>query len=93
MDEFVEKEKPSQTQQSLQPLEKGKAREADDTDPFIPTYLYDAMKEKKLFKNMLVPSPWYVPVPTIRHSITDLCCCIVYRTAGSRMPENSSVST
>ena len=54
MDEFVEKEKPSQTQQSLQPFEKGKAREADDTDPFVPTYLYDAMKEKRLFKNMLV---------------------------------------
>jgi ubiquitin carboxyl-terminal hydrolase 10 len=60
LDEFVE-EKPHPTLQTLQLVEKGKAREdekekkeADDTDPFIPTYLYDAMKEKSQFKNMLV---------------------------------------
>jgi Family of unknown function (DUF6535)/Ubiquitin carboxyl-terminal hydrolase len=61
LDEFVKTQKPSLTQQSLQPVEKGKAREgekekkeADDADPFIPTYLYDAMKEKRQFKTMLV---------------------------------------
>jgi hypothetical protein len=61
--EFVYREKPSLTHRSLQLAEKGKAREDekekkedDDTDPFIPTYIYDAMKEKIQFKNMLVRS-------------------------------------
>jgi hypothetical protein len=46
---------PSLTQRSLHLAEKGKARddetkkEDDDTDPFIPTYNYDAMKEKSRF--------------------------------------------
>ena len=59
--EFVYKEKPSLSQRSLQLAAKGKAREDDkekkeddDTDPFIPTYVYDAMKEKYQFRNMLV---------------------------------------
>jgi hypothetical protein len=63
LNEFVYKEKPPLTQPSLQLAEKGKAREDeekkeedDDTDPFIPTYMYDAMKEKGQFKNMLVRS-------------------------------------
>jgi ubiquitin carboxyl-terminal hydrolase 10 len=66
LDEFVYKEKPSLIHQSLQKAEKWKAREDeeeknedDDTDPFIPTYMYDAMKEKRHFKNMLVRSCAY----------------------------------
>jgi hypothetical protein len=61
LDEFVYKEKLSPTQQSLL-ADKGKAREEerekddDDTDPFIPTYMYDAIKEKRQFKNILVRS-------------------------------------
>ena len=59
--EFVQKEKTSLTQRSLQLAQKGKAREDEmetkednDMDPFIPTYVYDVMKEKKRFKSMLV---------------------------------------
>jgi len=59
--EFVDKEKPYLTQQSQQLAEKGKARENErvkkednGTDPFIPTYVYDAMKEKRQFKRILV---------------------------------------
>jgi hypothetical protein len=52
LDEFVHKEKPSLTQQSLQDE---KEKEDDDgPDPFLPTYVYDAMKEKKQFETMLV---------------------------------------
>ena len=57
LDEFVYKEKTSLTQRSLQ---LGKAREDEmrkednEMDPFIPTYVYDAMKEKRHFKSMLV---------------------------------------
>jgi len=58
--EFVYKEKPSLTQQSLQRAEEGMAREdekekedGDGTDPFLPTYVYDAMKEKRRLKDML----------------------------------------
>jgi ubiquitin carboxyl-terminal hydrolase 10 len=59
--EFVHKENTSLTQRSLQLVQKGKAREDDmekkednDIDPFIPTYVYDAMKEKKQFESILV---------------------------------------
>jgi hypothetical protein len=56
LDEFVYKEKPPITQPLLQPAENGKAREYDDTDPFIPAYMYDAMKEKRPSKYMLLRS-------------------------------------
>ena len=59
--EFVDKGKPYLTQQLQQLAEKGKARENErvkkednGTDPFIPTYVYDAMKEKRQFKRILV---------------------------------------
>jgi hypothetical protein len=60
LNEFLYKEKPLLAQQSLQLVNKGEAREDerknqdDDTDPFLPTYVYDAMKEKRQFKHMLV---------------------------------------
>jgi hypothetical protein len=53
LDEFAYKKAPL-TQPSLQLAEKGKEREDDDTNPFIPTYVYEAMKEKRQFKSMLV---------------------------------------
>ncbi|KAH9981757.1 hypothetical protein BJV74DRAFT_778415 [Russula compacta] len=60
LEEFVyEDKKPSPTQQPQQQAAKGKAREEeeekkedDGVDSFIPTYVYDAMKEKKRFDNM-----------------------------------------
>jgi hypothetical protein len=60
-EEFVSKEKPPPTQQPLQPAAKGKSREADEkqhkiTDSFEPTYLYEAMKEKRQLKHLLVRS-------------------------------------
>jgi ubiquitin carboxyl-terminal hydrolase 10 len=61
LDEFMHKEKTSLTERSLQLAQKGKAREDEtikkednDIDPFIPSYVYDAMKEKKQLKRMLV---------------------------------------
>jgi hypothetical protein len=60
LNEFLYKEKPLLTQQSQQLANKRKARddegrsEDDDTDPFLPTYVYNAMKEKRQFKHMVV---------------------------------------
>jgi len=72
LDEFVYNEKPVVTQQSLQLAEEGEVKEderdkkdEDGTDPFVPTYVYDAMKEKRQFKNMLVCISAHVPL---------LCC-------------------
>lgn len=62
LEEFVyEEKKPFPTQQPQQQAAKGKAREEegekkedDGVDSFLPTYVYDAMKEKKRFDNMRV---------------------------------------
>jgi hypothetical protein len=61
LDEFVHNEKTSLTQRSMQLAQTGKAREDEmekkednEMSPFIPRYVYDAMKEKKQFKRMLV---------------------------------------
>jgi hypothetical protein len=61
LDEFVHKEKTSLTQRSLKLAQKRQAMEDEkekkddnDIDPFIPTYVFDAMKEKKQFKHILV---------------------------------------
>ena len=64
LDEFVyEEKKPSPAQQPQQQGGKGKAREEeeekkedDGVDSFIPTCVYDALKEKKRFDNMRVRS-------------------------------------
>ena len=62
LDEFAYNGKPPLRQQSLQLAEKGREREdeekkeGDDTNPLMPTYMYDAMKEKRQLKNMLVRS-------------------------------------
>lgn len=60
--EFVHKEETAPTQRSLQLDQRWRATEDElkkepeynGKDPFMPTYLYDAMKGKKQFKNMLV---------------------------------------
>ena len=66
--EFVHEEKTFLTKRSLQLVQKGKVKEDEvekkeenDMGPFIPTYVYDAMKEKKQFRSMMVRT---VPVPT-----------------------------
>ena len=63
LDEFVYKEKPTLTQQLVQLVGNGKAKEVErgkredgDTDPFKPTYMYNAMMENRQFKHMLVRS-------------------------------------
>ena len=88
LDEFVQK-KTSLTQRLAQ---KGKAREDEiekkgdnEMDPFIPTYVYDAMKEKKQFKSMLVRTCAH-----IARFVSELCWPILYRTGGSRMRKSFS---
>jgi ubiquitin carboxyl-terminal hydrolase 10 len=61
MDEFVYKETPSVTIQLQQKVAKGKERENEEgkkekhvVDSFNPGYLYDAMKEKRQLKHLLV---------------------------------------
>jgi ubiquitin carboxyl-terminal hydrolase 10 len=64
LEEFVyEEKKPLVAQQPQQQAGNGKAKEEEDekkeddgVDSFIPTYVYDAMKEKKRFDNMRVRS-------------------------------------
>ena len=67
LDEFVyEEKKPSSTQQPQHQGGRGKAREEeekkedDGVDSFMPTYVYDALKEKKRFDNMRVRSQVHV---------------------------------
>jgi hypothetical protein len=61
LDEFVYKEEQSMTQQSQQNATKGKARindggknKHDVMDSFNPRYMYDAMKQKRQLKTLLV---------------------------------------
>lgn len=62
LDEFMyEERKPSPARQPQQQATRGKAKEEeeekkedDGVDSFIPTYVYDALKEKKRFDNMRV---------------------------------------
>ena len=62
-EEFVFKEEPPTTQQPLQFAARGKQGEDEEekevskvVDSFEPTYMYDAMKEKRLLKRLLVCS-------------------------------------
>ncbi|KAI0247916.1 hypothetical protein BJV78DRAFT_1285139 [Lactifluus subvellereus] len=58
LEEFVYEEKKASPAQQPQQAARGKAKEEeekkedDGVDSFIPTYVYDAMKEKKRFDNM-----------------------------------------
>ena len=58
LDEFVYKDKPPFTQQPLQLAEKEgeEKNDIDGTVPFLPTYMFDAMKEKRQLHVMLVRS-------------------------------------
>jgi hypothetical protein len=63
LEKFTNKEKPSLTRQFLRRDTRGKAREDEKdkeegsgVDPFLPTYVYDAMKEKRQFINVRVRS-------------------------------------
>ena len=60
----------------------------DNVDPFEPAYLYDAMKEKRQLKPLLVRSPTHV-----WHPVTNLYWPNVYRTANSRTRKNFFVCT
>jgi ubiquitin carboxyl-terminal hydrolase 10 len=66
LEEFVYEEKPSPAQQSQRQVARGKAREEDEkkeedgVDSFFPTYVYDALKEKKRFDNMRVRCWGYI---------------------------------
>jgi hypothetical protein len=60
-EEFTFKEEPTPMQQPLQQAAMGKPRENEEektenkvVDSFEPTYLYDAMKEKRQLKDLLV---------------------------------------
>jgi ubiquitin carboxyl-terminal hydrolase 10 len=60
-EEFMLKEEPPPPQQPLQQIAGGKLREDEDAtkehdavDSFEPTYIYDAMKEKRQLKAFLV---------------------------------------
>ena len=94
LNEFLYKGKSLLTQQSLQLASKRKAKEHertnedDDTDPFLPAYVYDAMKEKRQFKDMLVRTCAYT---IYRDSVTDQRWSILFRTAGNRMQKSFSV--
>ena len=95
MDEFVyEEKKPSPAPQLQQQGGRGKAREeeekkeGDGVDSFIPTYVYDALKEKKRFDNMRVR----LRVCAMSF-VTDLCWPTTYRAATRRMRKSSLAST
>jgi len=66
LEEFLYEEKKPLPQQSQQPTgnvnakDEEEKKEDDGVDSFIPTYVYDAMKEKKRFENMRVCSRTYM---------------------------------
>jgi len=88
-EEFMLKEKEPPTQQAAG----GRLREDDEkkelnaVDAFEPTYLYDAMKEKRQLRGLLVRS-----FAASRPPFTDLCRHNVFRMASSRMRKSFSVS-
>ena len=59
-EEFMDKEEPPPTRQAAdgKPREGGEAKKEsnDHVDSFEPTYIYDAMKEKRKLKGLLVRS-------------------------------------
>ena len=89
LEEFMLKEKELPTQQAAG----GKLREDEEkkelnaVDAFEPTYLYDAMKEKRQLRGLLVRSCAALGPP-----FTDLYWRNVFRMASSRMRKSFSVS-
>jgi hypothetical protein len=83
-EEFMNKEKAS-TRRAVG----GEAKkEPDAVDSFEPTYIYDATKEKRKLKSLLVRSR-----STNHPIVTDLCWPNVCRTTDSRMRKSSSAYT
>jgi ubiquitin carboxyl-terminal hydrolase 10 len=83
LEEFVHEEKKPPTQQPQQQAgnvkpkeEEDEKKEDDGVDSFIPTYIYNAMKEKKRFDNMRVGSR-----ARVAPFVTDLCLLNVFRAA------------
>jgi ubiquitin carboxyl-terminal hydrolase 10 len=79
LEEFVYEEKKAASAQQPQQPAKGKAKDEEEekkddegVDSFIPTYVYDAMKEKKRFDNMRVRRPALVP-PLVANSCWRMC--------------------
>ena len=94
-EEFRSEEKePLPTQQPLQQAAWGKSREDEEgedhsaVDSFEPLYMYDAMKEKRQLKHLLVRS-----CATLRLAVSDSCWPNVYRMANSGTRKSFSVST
>jgi hypothetical protein len=94
-EEFTLKEEPLRVQQSPQhatgrrPREGKKAKKVNNAvDSLEPTYMYDAMREKRQLKNLLVRFR-----ATSRRSVTDLCRNNAYRTAISMMQKSFSACT
>jgi Family of unknown function (DUF6535) len=89
-EEFMFEERPPFRQ-----VAEGKSREDEDgtqeydtVNLFEPMYMYDAMKEKRKLKNLLVRSR-----ATYRPAVTDPCWPNVYRMANSRMRKSFSIFT
>ena len=79
-EEFMFKEEPPTTQQPLQLTTRGKQREDEEekkenkvVDSFEPTYMYDAMKEKRQLNILLVRSHAHDALFCYRFGLT---CCV-----------------
>ena len=77
LEEFVyEEKKPLPMPTPQQQVSRGKAKEEEDrkeeegVDSFMPTYVYDAMKEKKRFDNMRVCFCYPLSIPILSHAGT-----------------------
>ena len=95
-EEFMNKEKKSPpTQQPPRQLAGGNLREDEEEEKesnavysFEPTYIYDAIKEKRQLKRLLVRS-----FAMSGSAVTDMCRTYVYRMANSGMRKSFSAST
>ena len=77
LEEFVyEEKKPLPMPTPQQQVSRGKAKEEEErkeeegVDSFMPTYVYDAMKEKKRFDNMRVCFCYPLSIPILNHAGT-----------------------
>ena len=92
---MIKEKEPPPTQQPPQQAARGKSKEDAEerkenkvVDPFEPTYVYDAMKEKRLLNNLLVRFR-----AMQRPDITDVCLHNVYRMVNSMMQKSFSAIT
>jgi hypothetical protein len=95
-EEFRSEEKePLPTQQPPQQAARGKLMEGEEekqepsaADPFEPLFMYNAMKEKRQLKHLLVRS-----YAMLRPAVPDPCWPNVYRMANSRTRKSFSAFT